>query len=48
MRLSGIRVPRYILPVYVISGVLAAIAGIISTSRTGVGSSQVGVRARNS
>jgi ribose transport system permease protein len=45
VRLSGIAVPRYILAVYVISGVLAAVAGIISTSRTGVGSAQVGVGA---
>jgi ribose/xylose/arabinose/galactoside ABC-type transport system permease subunit len=45
VRLSGIGVPRYLLSVYVISGVLAAVAGIISSSRTGVGSSQVGVGA---
>ena len=45
VRLSGIAVPRYILAVYVISGVLAAVAGIISSSRTGVGSAQVGVGA---
>lgn len=45
VRLSGIAVQRYILAVYVISGVLAAIAGIISSSRTAVGSSQVGVAA---
>lgn len=45
VRLSGIAVPRYILAVYVISGVLAAVAGIISSSRTGVGSAQVGVAA---
>jgi ribose/xylose/arabinose/galactoside ABC-type transport system permease subunit len=45
VRLSGIAVPRYILAVYVISGALAAVAGIISTSRTGVGSAQVGVGA---
>jgi ribose/xylose/arabinose/galactoside ABC-type transport system permease subunit len=45
VRLSGIAVPRYVLSVYVISGALAAIAGIISTSRTGVGSAQVGVGA---
>lgn len=45
VRLSGIAVPRYVLSVYVISGALAAIAGIISSSRTGVGSSQVGVAA---
>jgi ribose/xylose/arabinose/galactoside ABC-type transport system permease subunit len=45
VRLSGIAVPRYTLSVYVISGALAAVAGIISTSRTGVGSAQVGVGA---
>ncbi|MDO9416749.1 ABC transporter permease [Pararhizobium sp.] len=45
VRLSGIAVPRYVLAVYVISGFLAAIAGIISSSRTGVGSAQVGVGA---
>jgi ribose transport system permease protein len=45
VRLSGIRVPHYVLSVYVISGALAAIAGVISTSRTGVGSPTVGVGA---
>jgi ribose transport system permease protein len=40
--LSGIRVWTYKLLVYGISGGLAAIAGIISTSRTGVGSPIVG------
>ena len=45
VRLAGIAVPRYILSVYVISGMLAATAGIISSSRTGVGSAQVGVGA---
>jgi ribose/xylose/arabinose/galactoside ABC-type transport system permease subunit len=45
VRLSGIAVPRYILAVYVISGALAAVAGVISSSRTGVGSAQVGVGA---
>ncbi len=45
VRLSGIAVPRYVLAVYIISGALAAVAGIISASRTGVGSSQVGVGA---
>ena len=45
VRLSGIAVPRYILTVYVISGVLASVAGIISSARTGVGSAQVGVGA---
>lgn len=42
IRLSGVRVWMYKLSVYAISGVLAAIAGIISTSRTGVGSPLVG------
>jgi ribose/xylose/arabinose/galactoside ABC-type transport system permease subunit len=45
VRLSGIAAPRYILAVYVISGALAAVAGVISSSRTGVGSAQVGVGA---
>jgi ribose transport system permease protein len=45
VRLSGIAVPRYLTSVYVISGALAGVAGIISTSRTGVGSAQVGVAA---
>jgi ribose/xylose/arabinose/galactoside ABC-type transport system permease subunit len=45
VRLSGIPIARYILAVYVISGALAAVAGIISSSRTGVGSAQVGVGA---
>jgi ribose transport system permease protein len=43
VRLSGINVARYLVAVYVISGALAAVAGIISSSRTAVGSSQVGV-----
>jgi ribose transport system permease protein len=41
--LSGIRVWIYKFLVYSISGGLAAIAGIISTSRTGVGSPKPGV-----
>jgi ribose transport system permease protein len=45
VRLSGIRVPRHLLSVYVISGVCSAVAGVISTSRTGVGSATVGVGA---
>jgi ribose transport system permease protein len=45
VRLSGIAVPRYIMAVYVVSGALAALAGVISSSRTGVGSAQVGVGA---
>ena len=43
VRLSGVRVWFYKFMVYCISGGLAAIAGIISTSRTGVGSAKVGV-----
>ena len=45
VRLSGIVVPRFILAVYVISGALAAVAGVISTGRSGVGSATVGVGA---
>lgn len=45
VRLSGIPVPRYEVAVYVISGVLAAAAGIISSSRTGIGSATIGVGA---
>jgi ribose transport system permease protein len=45
VRLSGIHVPRYLLAVYVISGIMAAVAGVISTSRTGVGSATVGMGA---
>lgn len=42
VRLSGIRVGLYKFAVYAISGTLCAVAGIISTSRTGVGSPIVG------
>jgi ribose transport system permease protein len=45
VRLSGIAVPRYVLAVYVIAGALAAVAGIITTGRSGVGSATVGVGA---
>lgn len=45
VRLSGIHVPRYVMSVYVISGALAATAGILVTARSGVGSAQVGVGA---
>ncbi|CAN7367485.1 ABC transporter permease [Rhizobium sp. LjRoot30] len=45
VRLSGIPVAWYTMSVYVISGVLAAGAGIVSTSRTGVGSANIGVGA---
>jgi ribose transport system permease protein len=43
VRLSGIRIWYYKWMVYIISGGLAALAGIISTSRTGVGSPIIGV-----
>jgi len=43
VRLSGVPVARYVMAVYVISGILAAIAGIVATSRTGIGTPQVGV-----
>jgi ribose transport system permease protein len=42
VRLSGIGVSWYILAVYIISGALAAIAGVIVASRSGVGSASVG------
>lgn len=42
VRLSGISVPLYVLAVYVISGALAAVAGVLVTSRSGVGSASVG------
>lgn len=45
VRLSGIPVAYYTTAVYVISGVLAAVAGIVSTSRTGIGSATIGVGA---
>ncbi|MEO5614396.1 MAG: ABC transporter permease [Cypionkella sp.] len=45
VRLSGISVARYEVTVYMISGALAAIAGIVSTSRTGIGSATIGVGA---
>jgi ribose transport system permease protein len=45
VRLSGIPVAYYTTAVYVISGVLAAAAGIVSTSRTGIGSANIGVGA---
>jgi len=43
VRLSGVAVARYVVAVYIISGALAAIAGIVATSRTGIGTPQVGV-----
>ncbi|RCW87239.1 ABC transporter permease [Paracoccus lutimaris] len=42
VRLSGISVPWYVLSVYVISGALSAVAGVLVTSRSGVGSASVG------
>lgn len=42
VKLSGINVAYYKFAVYAISGAFAAIAGIISTARTGVGSPLVG------
>ncbi len=45
VRLSGINVQFYIISVYVISGMLAAAAGIVSTTRTGIGSANIGVGA---
>lgn len=42
VHLSGIFVPFYVMAVYVISGALAAVAGILVTSRSGVGSASVG------
>ena len=45
VRLSGIAVPRYVMAVYVISGALAALAGIVYVSRTVSGSATVGVGA---
>ena len=43
VRLSGIQVPAYKFMVYCIAGGFSALAGIVSTSRTGVGSPIVGV-----
>jgi ribose/xylose/arabinose/galactoside ABC-type transport system permease subunit len=42
VRLSGIAVPRYILAVFVISGALAAAAGVMFTSLMGGGSTYLG------
>ena len=41
VKLSGIRVRRYILSVYVISGALAALAGVFLAARSGVGNSTI-------
>jgi ribose transport system permease protein len=43
VRLSGIRIRYYKWMVYAVSGTFAAIAGMISTSRTGVGSPIIGI-----
>lgn len=43
VRLSGLKVSTYKFSVYAITGVLAAVAGIISTARTSVGSPNLGV-----
>lgn len=45
VRLSGISVGRFEVTVYMISGALAALAGIVSTSRTGIGSAAIGLGA---
>ena len=45
VRLSGISVPWHVLAVYVMSGILASVAGILVTSRSGVGSASFGVGA---
>jgi len=45
VRLSGLAAARYVMAVYIISGALAATAGVISVSRTGVGSGSIGVGA---
>ncbi len=43
VRLSGVRVMPRIFSVYVVSGILSALAGIIITARSGVGSPVVGI-----
>jgi ribose transport system permease protein len=43
VRLSGIKVSTFKFSVYAIAGMLAAVAGIIGTARTGVGSPNLGV-----
>lgn len=45
VRLSGISISRYEVAVYAISGGLAAMAGIVSASRTGIGSATISVGA---
>ena len=41
-RVSGIRIPRMTILIYVMSGVLAALAGIMLSARTGSGNSTLG------
>ena len=43
VRLSGVRVVPRVFSVYVVSGVLSALAGIVITARSGVGSPVVGI-----
>jgi ribose transport system permease protein len=43
VRLAGINVPRHILLTYVISGLLAGLAGVILASRVGIAQPSVGV-----
>ena len=43
VRLSGVRVTPRVFSVYVVSGVLAALGGILITARSGVGSPVVGI-----
>ena len=45
VRLSGVSIWRYEVSVYAICGMLAALAGVISTSRTGIGSANISVGA---
>lgn len=45
VRLSGISISRYKVAVYVISGALAALAGVVSSARTGIGSATISVGA---
>ena len=42
VRLSGINVPLHVVAVYVISGALSSMAGVLVTARSGVGSASVG------
>lgn len=46
VRLSGVPVERYVLSVYVISGALAAVAGIVAAGRTVIGTPQCRCGAR--